>query len=112
MTPQTRPRLIPRDRRASILDAAVTLAAHTGYNRVTREAIATAAGCSPALVSHTFGTIQALRRAIMGEAIRLARAHGEPAALAIIAQGLAVGDNRATHLPGDIRQRAAASLAG
>ena len=102
----------PQDRRALLLAAAMSVSAREGYNRVTREAIAQAGAVSPALVSHTFGTIQALRRAIMGEAIRLARADGDADALAIIAQGLAVGDPRAKGLPDSIRQRAAASLAG
>jgi len=93
------------DRRSSILTIALSRAADVGYMHVTREDIALAAGCSPALVSHHLGTMKQMRRAIMGEAIRTAN-------LRIIAQGLAHGDPRALGADPDLRSAAAASIAG
>ena len=91
------------DRRQAILTAALQVAADTGYLRTTRDAIAVAAGCSPALVSHYFGTLAALHRAIMGEALRTRN-------LRVIAQGLAHNDRRALNAPLELREAAAASL--
>ncbi len=91
------------DRRQVILSAALRLAADVGYLRTTREAVATVAGCSPALVSNYFGTMAQMQRAIMGEALRTRN-------LRVIAQGLAHGDRRASNAPEELREAAAASL--
>lgn len=93
------------DRRQSILSAALRLAETDGYLRVTRDAVALAAVCSPALVSHLLGTMPQLQRAIMGEALRTRN-------LRVIAQGLAHGDKRAHNAPAELREAAAASLTG
>lgn len=95
----------PNDRRQTILSAALQLAAISGYLRVTREGIAAAAGCSPALVSHHLGTMPQTQRAIMGEALRTRNVR-------VIAQGLANGDSRALNAPQELREAAAASLTG
>ena len=91
------------DRRQAILSAALRLAETVGYLRVTRDAVALAAACSPALVSHWLGTMPQMHRAIMGEAIRTRN-------LRVIAQGLAHGDRRARNAPLKLREAAAASL--
>lgn len=78
----------PDARPAEILTAALKLARQHGYMLLTRETIADAAKCSPATVSHVFGTMQQLRRAIVGEAIRMNDA-------AVLAQAAAIGDKRA-----------------
>lgn len=91
------------DRRQSILTAALQVATTAGYLRTTREAVATVAGCSPALVSNYFGTMAQMQRAIMGEALRTRN-------LRVIAQGLAHGDRRASNAPEELREAAAASL--
>ena len=91
------------DRRQTILTAALTVAASAGYLRTTRDAVAAAAGCSPALVSHHLGTMPQMYRAIMGEALRTR-------CLRVIAQGLAHGDKRALNAPAELREAAAASL--
>lgn len=91
------------DRRQTILSAALQVAGTCGYLRVTRDAVAATAGCSPALVSHYFGTLVCLHRAIMGEALRVKH-------LRVIAQGLSHGDRRARNAPLAIREAAAASL--
>lgn len=95
----------PDERRQTILSAALQVAVTCGYLRVTRDAIAAAAGCSPALVSFYLGTIPQTQRAIMGEAIRTRN-------LRVIAQGLSHGDRRARNAPLAIREAAAASLTG
>jgi len=97
----TRTRL--HDRRQSILTAALAVAVRDGYLRTTRDAVAAAAGCSPALVSHHLGTLPQMQRAIMGEALRVAN-------LRVIAQGLSHGDRRALNAPLSIRELAATSL--
>lgn len=93
------------DRRQIILSAALRLAADTGYLRVTRDAVALAVACSPALVSHWLGTMPQMQRAIMGEALRTRN-------LRVIAQGLSHGDKRAMNAPAELREAAAASLTG
>lgn len=96
-------RLHPLDRKPAILRAATTLARQHGYTKVSREAIATAAECSPALVSTYFGTMLKLQRAVMGEAIRT----GD---WVIIAQGLVARDPRAMRIPEAMRRAAVESL--
>jgi AcrR family transcriptional regulator len=98
-----RTRMAPADRRAEVIAAAVRMAAFYGLAKVTRDQIATAAGVSPGLVSQYWGTMQQLRRAIVGEAIR-----GEH--LVVLAQALAAGDKRAQGAPEYLRRAAADSL--
>jgi AcrR family transcriptional regulator len=93
------------NRRQTILSAALRVATDLGYLRATRDDIALAAGCSPALVSHYLGTMKQTQRAIMGEALRVCN-------LRVIAQGLAHGDRRARNAPLLVREAAAASLTG
>lgn len=78
-----RRRLAPDARRKKILDTAVRLVAsgRGKYLAVTRAQVARSARVSPALVSHYFGDMAALREGIMREAIRLK-------ILPIIAQGI------------------------
>lgn len=92
-------------RRQTILSAALHVSETVGYLRVTRDAVAAAAGCSPALVSFHLGTILQMQRAIMGEALRTRN-------LRVIAQGLAHRDRRAMNAPEELRRAAAASLTG
>jgi AcrR family transcriptional regulator len=93
-----------RERKAQILSAALELSETASYARVTREQIAEKAGCPPTLISYHFGTMPALRRDIMREAIRTER-------LPVIAQGLALRDAHALKAPEELRQRAAHALA-
>lgn len=93
------------DRRQALLTAALQVAESVGYLRVTRDAVAAAAGCSPALVSFHLGTIPQMQRAIMGEALRTRN-------LRVIAQGLSHGDRRAMNAPLELREAAAGSLTG
>ena len=93
----------PAARKAEILSAALTVAGEVGYQRVSREAIAARADCSPGLVSAYFGTMPALRRAIMSAAI--ARRD-----LVVLAQGLAVGDSKARCAPETLKRAAVEAL--
>ena len=99
----TRKRMTPADRRTEVLMAALRASARIGYNRVTRDAIATEAACSPGLVSLCLGTVPQMRRVIMREAVR-------SRCLPIIAQGLAVRDPHAMRAPEELRAAAAGCL--
>jgi AcrR family transcriptional regulator len=96
-------RLNPKDRKEQILAAALDLSVKHGYTRVTREGVAVAAECSPALVSSYFGTMIAFRRDIMRAAIRRQ-------VLPVIAQGLAAQDPHAKRAPDGLKQAALAEL--
>lgn len=96
-------RLPPNDRRALVLEAALTTAERSGYNRMTREGIAKRAGVSPSLVSLYLGTMPTLRHTVMREAVKRE-------IVPIVATGLADG-NREAHRAGPaLRALAAAHL--
>lgn len=99
-----RTRMTRRARHDTILAAALRLAVVTGYTKVTRDDIALAAGCSPALVSEIFGTMPATRRSLMRAAVA-------GRVLPVIAQGLALRDPHALRAPAELRALAAASIA-
>ena len=101
MTKQTK--MHPADRIAQILDAALVVASKVGYARLTREDIAKRADVPASLISYHLGTMPALRRKIMREAIRTE-------CLPVVAQGLAIRDRFALKAPADLRARAVASL--
>jgi AcrR family transcriptional regulator len=94
-----------RARHDDILAAALRVSVTVGYNRITRDDIALAAGCSPALVSEMFGTMTCMRRALMRAAVA-------NAVLPVIAQGLALRDPHALRAPAELRAAAAASITG
>lgn len=96
-------KLEARIRLSQILTAAVRAAAKDGYQRITRETIAKAAGVSEALVTYHLGTMPELRRAVMREAVRLE-------CLAVIAQGLTARDRHALKCPRELQQKALASF--
>lgn len=85
--------------RATLLDHALRISSHVGYNRVTREQLAKAAGMSEGQVSKLFGTMPQMRRAIMSAAV----ARGD---LSIIAQGVAAKEPKAMALPEELKRRA------
>lgn len=100
-----RPYLKHTERRERLLLAALQLAATHGYQKVTRLAVATQCHCAVGLVSRHFFNVQQMRRLIMEEAVRT----GD---LCVVAQGLAAHDRTALAAPLELRQRAAASIAG
>jgi len=101
MTKQTK--LPPNVRITQILQAALVVASKVGYARLTRADIAERAAVPASLISYHLGTMPALRRQIMREAVRVG-------CLPVIAQGLAIRDRHALKAPADLRARAVASL--
>lgn len=90
-------------RHKQLLDIAVNHAIRVGYFNITREAIANEAGVAESLVSHIFGSIPKLKRAVMRAAVR-------EGVLPVVAQGLAQGDTHAMKAPLELREKAIASL--
>ncbi len=103
MTPT--PRLTPALRRQHILDAAVMLASSGNYLKITRQGIAQTAGIAPTLISHHFGTMIQLRRALMRYAVQ--NRH-----LPVIAQGLAARDDQAQKASAELQAAALGTLLG
>ena len=96
-------RMQPKERREAILAAAIKLSRAEGYNRITREGVANAAGgISPGLVSQYFNTMAQLRRALIRHAI-----NANPPVLEIIAQGLAAKDPHALKASDALKRQAA-----
>lgn len=97
-------RLPPEARGELLLDVAIELAKAHGLANITRDRIAAEAGVAQGLVTLRLGTMAALRRTVMRNAI--ARE-----ILPIIAEGLATRDTYAMAAPQALRDRAAASMA-
>lgn len=100
-----RTRLDPKDRKAAILDAAVVVAAQHGHEKVTREAVASQAGCSQALISSYFGTMKAFRRRVLREALKREN-------LQVVIQCMVANHPEAAKFSPDLKQRASAALLG
>jgi AcrR family transcriptional regulator len=93
-------RLDPKDRTNELLDVALGLAHAHGWRNLTHSAIAQSAGVSPALVVARLGTKQQLLRDVMRRAV--ARS-----VVAVVAEGLAVGDKHAKRADPALREKAA-----
>lgn len=89
---EKRIRMKPEARRDQILSCAVELALLNGFNSLTRDSVAEAAGAANGLVSHYFSTMDKLRHAVMRAAVAREL---KP----IIATGLAQGDSIAFGAP-------------
>jgi AcrR family transcriptional regulator len=100
----TQQRHKPADRTRELLDTALHVAAADGWANLTRDAIAVAAGVSPALVSARLGTMAATKRAVMREAVRRE-------VLPVVAEGLALRDAHAMRASDELKGRVAAWLA-
>lgn len=96
-------RFKPEVRKDAILEAATALALDDGLCAVRLIPVAQRAGVTNGLVSHYFGTVKQLHRAVIRHAI-----HRE--ILPIVAQALAAGDSDARKAPEELKQRALASL--
>lgn len=99
----TRTRLTSDARKDQLLDSALAVATKNGLQRTTRGMIAEHAGVAPGLVTHYLGTMEALKRTIMRQAIRRE-------VLPIVAEGLACRDKHAMKAPAELRSRALGSL--
>lgn len=97
-------KLEARQRVAQILAAALELAPKTGYQKLTREAVAQRLGIPSSLIPYHMGTMAEFRRQIMREAVRVE-------CLPVIAQGIAAGDRHALKASPELRARALQSLA-
>lgn len=98
-------RYLPRaDREAQLVALALDLAEAHGFERVTKELLAHAAGCAPSNVSR-YWTASSLQSRIMDEAVETRR-------LRVVAQGLAVRHPAALAAPLRLRRAAALSIVG
>lgn len=97
-------RVNPELRKDQILNIALELSKHYGYNNITRDDIRKRAGVSAGLVSKYFNTMTQLRRTIMRAAIH----KNIPE---IIAQGLANNDDHAKKAPPELKKQAAQLIA-
>ena len=98
-----RQRLKPETRRDQILSAALILAEAQHYADITRDDIAHKAGVSMGLVTHHFGSMVQLRRALMRFAV-------QQECVPVVAQGLASRDAHALKAPDALKERAARHL--
>lgn len=105
MPPTAQERLAPALRKEQIVAVALHLATKGGYQRITSDQVAAAAGVSKGLVFNYFTTMPQLRRAIMRAAIA-----AKPPVLSVIAEGLAIGDAHAKKAPEAVKQQAIESL--
>ena len=92
-------RLPPDTRQADLLTIALGIARTRGLAAVTRKAVAAAADCSPGLVTFRFLSVEAMRDAVLTEAV----AQGE---LSVIAEGIALRLPLALAAPLPLRQAA------
>lgn len=92
-------RLEPRQRRDEILRTAVDIAKAQGFQMLTREMVAAAAGISPGLVNVYFGTVKLLKDHVMQYAV-------DQGVDEIIAVGLAMKDPVALSAPKKTKERA------
>lgn len=86
-----------------IIAAAVSLSEDFGYANITRDQVAEAAGCSPALVSRHMGSMDELRTAVVTEAVAQKN-------LNILAQALIERHPIAVAAPQELRRKAALSI--
>lgn len=92
-------------RKTEILSAALELAKTEGLAGVTRAGVAERAEVATGLINAHYGTMNQLRRAIIGEALRVR-------CLPVLAQAMAMGDPRALGAPEELRRAAALSIVG
>lgn len=94
-----------RSSKAAILAAATTLAAQPGgLAGLRRDAVAKAAGVAAGLVTHYWGSMNALRNAVVRKAVADEN-------LAVVGEAVALGMPAATEAPFALRSRAARHIA-
>jgi len=92
------------NRNRAVLDAAVTLASAKGYRNVTRLDVAAQANVAAGSVNNAYGTMDALRDAVMAAAVERGLAD-------IVSQGLADRHPAAVAAPDALKQQALQLLA-
>jgi AcrR family transcriptional regulator len=103
MTKPSQPPVAVMDYRTIILTAALQLARSIGYQRLTRDGVASAADVGTGTVNKYFGTIGELRSAVVCYA-------QEVGDLDVLAQGLALRAPELEGLSEDLRRRALKSI--
>ena len=99
-----RTRKLPDARAGEILDCAACLSRAVGFEKITRERVASVAGVSPALVSKYFDTMKALRWAVIEYAVKIEDAP-------LVAQGLVARHPVASEAPPLLKAQAATHIA-
>lgn len=94
---------IIEDRDGRILGAALDCALRDGYQWITRDDVARAAGVATGTVNTVYGSMRALKRAVLTAAV-------EKGIMEIVAQGLADRHEIVMAAPEDVRKAAAAHL--
>lgn len=94
-----RSRMTPDKRYELLIETGLELAKEIGYSHVNRLNLADRANVSPSLISHYFGSTDALRDMLINKAV--ARE-----VLPVIAQGIAYGHIHAKHAPRELKKRA------
>jgi AcrR family transcriptional regulator len=92
-------RLAPSERRDKVLAATLPLAIAKGYDKLTRDEIAEAAGISGGTLGYHFGSVDALRVALVEYALA-------KRCLPVIAQALVARDPAVAEIPARLRSRA------
>ena len=92
-------------RTAQLLAVAVRLAAASGWRNLTHASVAQAAGVSNGLVVARLGTKTEMLRSVMRAAVR-------DSVVAVVAEGLAVGDKHAKRAGAELRELAAQWVRG
>lgn len=87
-----------------ILAAALQEAQAVGYQNIIRHRVAARAGVANGSVNHAFGTLAALKNAVMEKAV-------EDGVADVVAQGLATGHPVARNAPAHIKEAATRALA-
>jgi len=100
---KARDALKSKARHDAILRAAVALSVEGGYQWITREQVAARAGVAQGSINHAFGTMLALKRAVVRHAI-------ETGILEIVKDALAGRSPAADDVPPELRAKAAALL--
>lgn len=98
-------RMEPKQRTESLIKIALLLASARGWRTLTHAEVALAAGVSPGLVVARLGTKTEMLRSVMRAAVR-------EGVVAVVAEGLAVGDKQAMRADADLRERAAQWVRG
>lgn len=88
-----------------MLKAALRVAERDGWRTMTRSAIAVEAGVSEGLISLRLGSMDALRRSVMRQAVR-------DRVLRVVAEGLLAGDKHACRADQALREAAAGCVTG
>lgn len=91
------------DRKHQLLTAALQLAARDGLHAITREGVATLAGCATGLITRYFRSMSLLRHAVVAEAVRVRD-------LSVLAQALAIKHPAAALAPRALQRAALDSL--